>query len=164
MVSKGKILGQSSLVLISIGSTKFPFFRIESSVNKLDGNKYKIIKDFLSPNQFLTLIKKADKIIIHGGPATILLAVKHFKFMPLVIPRLAKYKEHVNNHQLFFVKYLRNKLPNNLKKYFVINEKIDGIINKYLTEENKTNKLNKFLFIANDKSKLLKNLDLYINK
>lgn len=164
MVSKSKILGQSSMILISIGSTKFPFLRLLFYLKGLNKNQYKILDDFMSPNQFVNSIKKADKIIIHGGPATVFLVVKYSKFMPLIIPRLAKYKEHIDNHQFFFTKYLRKKLPNNLKKYFAIDEKIDDIIYNYLKEKNKINNLNKFLFLNKDKGKLAKNLDKYIEK
>ena len=164
MVSKSKTLGQPTLILISVGSTNFPFLRLFSILKQLNKNKYKIFRNFMPPNQFINSIKKADKIIIHGGPATIFLAVKNARFMPLIIPRLAKYKEHVDNHQLFFTKYLRNKLSDNLKKYFLIDEKIDNVIDNYLKEKNEINNLNKFLFLNKDENKLVKNLEDYINK
>lgn len=84
--------------------------------------------------------------------------------MPLILPRLAKYEEHVDDHQLFFTKYLRSKLPDNLKKYFVINEKIDGIIDNYLKEKNRINNLSKYLFLNKNKGKLVRNLKNYIEK
>lgn len=164
MVSKSKILGQSSVIFISTGTTKFPFLRLLFYLKGLNKNQYKILDDFMPPNQFVDSIKKADKIIIHGGPATLFLVVKYARFLPLVIPRLTKYKEHIDNHQFFFTKYLRKKLPNNLKKYFAIDEKIDDVIYNYLKEKNKINNLNKFLFLNKDENKLVKNLDLYINK
>lgn len=162
MVSKSKKLGQPSLILVSVGSTKFPFLRLTSNLSKLNKNKYKIFDKFTSPVQFIVLIKKADKIIIHGGLATLFLVVKYAKFMPLVIPRLRKYKEHIDDHQIFFVKYLKNMLPQNLKKYFVTEEKIDKIIDNYLNEENKINNLSKFLFL-NKKSHLTENLSRYFS-
>lgn len=164
MVSKSKKLGQSSLIFVSIGSTKFPFLRITSSLRRLNKNQYKIFNGFIPPDQFVYSIKTVDKIIIHGGPATIFLAVKYARFLPLIIPRLAKYKEHVDNHQLFFVRYLRKKLSDNIKKYFVVDEKIDDIVDNYLKEKNKINNLDKFLFLNKNKSELIKKLDLYINK
>lgn len=164
MVSKSKILGQHSLILVSAGSTKFPFLRLFSCLKGLNKHKYKITKNFIPTDQLVDSIKKADKIIIHGGPATIFLVVKYSKFMPLIIPRLAKYKEHVDDHQLFFTKYLRSNLPDNLKKYFVINEKIDGIIDNYLKEKNRINNFSKYLFLNKNGSKLIKNLEEYIDK
>jgi len=172
-------------VFITTGTTRFNFNRLIDSVDQslmktkknpqltIQVNKKynyvfkskretKII-NFLSPKQLISHMEKADKIIIHGGPATIFLAVKYAKFIPLIIPRLAKYKEHVDNHQFFFVKYLRKSLPNNIKKYFVIDEKIDISIKNYLIEKNKCNNLNKFLFINKNRYKFAKNLEKYIN-
>lgn len=163
MVSKSKILGKPPLILVSIGSTKFPFIRLLSVFSKIDNKKYIVINKFLSTDQFIKTIKKADKIIIHGGPGTFFLAVRYAKNMPLIIPRLAKYKEHVDDHQLFFCKYLMNKLPKHLKKYFVTEEKINKIIYQYLNEQKIDNDLNKFLFKNIGKDELISNLKNYVN-
>jgi len=163
MVSKSKILGKPSLILVSIGSTKFSFLRLLSAFNRIDKRKYKIINKFLSTDQFIKSIKKADKIIVHGGPATIYLVVRYAKNMPLIIPRLAIYKEHVDDHQLFFCKYLASKLPDRLQKYFVTDEKIDKIIYRYLEEQKINNDLNEFLFKDKKKYKLINNLKNYVN-
>lgn len=162
MVSKSKELGKPTLILISTGSTPFPFLRLTSLLNKVDKNKHKIVSEFTSPVQFIGHIKKADKIIIHGGPVTISLVIKYAKFMPLIIPRLGKYKEHVDDHQLFFVKFLRNKLPEDLKKYFVIEEKINSIVDLYLNEKSRSNDLRTFLFL-NKKGHLANKLSRYIS-
>ncbi len=163
MVSKSKILGKPPLVLVSVGSTKFPFVRLLSVFDRVDKKKYKIVKEFLPTDQFIKIIKKADKIIVHGGPGTIFLAVKYAKNMPLAIPRLAKYKEHVDDHQLFFCKYLKNMLPKYLQKYFVTEEKIDKIVYRYLEEQKIGNDLNKFLFKNINIDKLVSNLKNYVN-
>ena len=163
MVSKSKILGQHPLILISTGSTKFVFSRLSSVLNKIDKNTYEIINKFLSPNQFITSIKKADKIIVHGGPGTIFLVAKHAKFMPLIIPRLTKYREHVDDHQLFFIKYLKSKLPDNLKQYLVTEEKIVHIIEHYLKLKSVPNNLNKYIFLNKNGNKLEMNLEKYID-
>jgi hypothetical protein len=164
MVSKSKELGKFTLILISTGSTSFQFLRLTSILNNIDKNKYKILSEFTSPAQFIDHIKKADKIIIHGGPVTIFLVVRYAKFMPLIIPRLSKYKEHVDDHQLFFVKFLRDRLPEDQKKYFVTEEKINNIINLYLKEKNVTNSLSKYLFLPNKKNQITKNLDFFVNQ
>ena len=53
-----------------------------------------------------TLTKWADIIITHGGPGSILDALK-IKKVPIVIPREKKYGEHVNDHQVQFAEYLK---------------------------------------------------------
>ncbi|MCR4313015.1 MAG: hypothetical protein NUV58_02105 [Candidatus Roizmanbacteria bacterium] len=164
MVSKSKILGKPPLILISVGSTKFPFFRLFSALEKVDKNKYKIIRKFLPTGQFIERIKKAKKIIVHAGPATIFLIVKNAKCMPLIIPRQAKFNEHVDDHQMFFCKYLRDIVPEYLKKYFVTEENIKNTIYRYIKEKNEINNLNKYLFLNKNTDKLFKNLDAYTNK
>ena len=46
---------------------------------------------------------KADIVITHGGTGAIIGAVKQGKKI-IAVPRLAKYKEHVDDHQLQLIK------------------------------------------------------------
>lgn len=151
MVSKSKKLGKSPLILVSVGSTSFPFARLSNYFIGKKTGEYRVSHGFGSPNRLIESIRSANKIIIHGGPATLFLVVKYSKYMPLVIPRQKKYREHVDDHQLFFVEYLKDRLPANLKRYFVTEEKIDKIIDGYLNEKNKVNGLRKFLFLNKKK-------------
>ena len=54
---------------------------------------------FLDKDEFEKRISNADMIITHGGVSSIVSAINHKKPV-IVIPRLAKYKEHVDDHQL----------------------------------------------------------------
>ena len=54
--------------------------------------------DLIPANEFDEYIKKADLIITHGGAGSILTAVKNNKKI-IAAARLAKYKEHTNDHQ-----------------------------------------------------------------
>ncbi len=67
-------------------------------MTKLDKDKMEVI-DFTLPNQMQDLIKEASFIISHGGVATIVEAVNQGKKI-IAVPRLRKYKEHVNDHQM----------------------------------------------------------------
>ena len=176
-------------IIITIGTTPFEFKRVnklipillkKKDINKIifqntinnfniyvkksciKNKKFKIAKN-LSPKNLINYIKTADKIIAHGGPATIFLLTKYAKVMPLIIPRLAKYKEHVDDHQLHFVNFLRKKVPKKLKKYFIIKEKIKNDIKNYLNEKKIENQLKKFLFLNKRKNMLIKKLKDYIN-
>ena len=62
-----------------------------------ESKNMKII-DFIPMDKFDGLIEKADIVISHGGVGTILKALRKNKKV-IAIPRLAKYKEHVNDHQ-----------------------------------------------------------------
>ena len=55
--------------------------------------------DFTTPKEMDTLIENADFIITHGGVATIIKGVNIGKKI-IAVPRLKKYREHVNDHQL----------------------------------------------------------------
>ena len=56
----------------------------------------------LPQEQFNNLIKEADLVITHGGVGSIMSAVKLGKKV-IAVPRLKKYDEHVNDHQLEIV-------------------------------------------------------------
>lgn len=51
---------------------------------------------------------KADLIITHGGVGSIVSSIKRGKRV-IAVPRLHKYKEHVNDHQLQIIKNFDNK-------------------------------------------------------
>ncbi len=57
------------------------------------------IFDLISSDKFEKLISDANFIITHGGVGTILTGLRYSKKM-IAVPRLKKYKEHVNDHQL----------------------------------------------------------------
>ncbi|MVN22037.1 glycosyltransferase [Mucilaginibacter arboris] len=57
------------------------------------------IFDFINPSKFNDLFKQADLIVSHAGMGTIISALQIEK--PIIImPRLLKYGEHRNGHQL----------------------------------------------------------------
>lgn len=85
MVEKSKLLANDEIIA-QTGNTKFESKRIKL-INSIDNAKF---------NEY---ISKADFVICHGGVGTIFNALEKGKKI-LVVPRLGKYKEHVNDHQL----------------------------------------------------------------
>ncbi|SEJ68968.1 UDP-N-acetylglucosamine transferase subunit ALG13 [Cyclobacterium xiamenense] len=71
---------------------------VQSGHTEVDSN-YLTVKPFMSADDLLGLYKKARLIITHAGSGSILKAVKLGKKV-IAIPRLAKYGEHVDDHQL----------------------------------------------------------------
>lgn len=63
------------------------------------------IFDFISPEEFDSLMRKADLIITHGGVGTIIAALKDNKVV-IAAPRLKEFAEHTNNHQIEIIKKL----------------------------------------------------------
>ena len=56
-------------------------------------------KDFLDAKQYNEYIKKCRLLICHGGVGTIISGLKNNKPI-IVVPRLAKFNEHVDDHQV----------------------------------------------------------------
>ena len=105
------------MIFITVGSQKFQFNRLLKEIDRLiEENKiteevfaqtgysdYKPknynYKEFLDREEFNKIIIKCDKVITHGGTGAIVGAVKRGKKV-IAVPRLAKYDEHVDDHQL----------------------------------------------------------------
>ena len=105
------------MIFITVGSQKFQFNRllkkidelIEKEIIKEDvfaqigasdyiPKKYKYI-DFTTQDEFNKKIEQASIIITHAGTGVIVNALKKGKKV-IAIPRLAKYGEHVDDHQI----------------------------------------------------------------
>lgn len=108
------------MIFITLGSQKFQFNRLLEQVDKLIKNNkltsdvyaqvgysdyipknYKY-KNFLNRDEFESGISEANIVITHGGTGAIIGALKKGKKV-IAIPRLSKYKEHVDDHQLDIV-------------------------------------------------------------
>lgn len=109
-------------IFITLGSQKFQFNRLLKAVDELcergtlDAEdvfaqigysnyipqKYNY-KTFLDRDEFSNEMEKADIVITHGGTGAIIGAVKRGKKV-IAVPRLAKYGEHVDDHQLQLIK------------------------------------------------------------
>ena len=105
------------MIFVTVGTQDVPFDRLLKGIDKLIKNN--IIKDevlvqsgcskftsknmkivnYMTPTEFKSTIKKAKIIITHGGVGTILDSLKNNKIV-IAVPRLSKYKEHTNDHQL----------------------------------------------------------------
>ncbi len=118
------------MILITVGSTLFPFQRMTTLVEHIAHirpNNEKIIFQyghtpphfldanvtplpFVAHKTLVSYMKKARVIISHGGPATIYQALSFGK-IPWVLPRQQRYGEHLNDHQVTFTQFLaRHKL------------------------------------------------------
>lgn len=103
------------MVFVSIGTQKQDFSRIlklvenstelkgkkiiaQTGNTKFESNKMKCIPS-VDSKKYNEYIKKADMVICHGGVGTIFEAIGNERRV-LVVPRLKKYKEHINDHQL----------------------------------------------------------------
>lgn len=114
------------MIFITLGSQKFQFNRLLMEIDKLVESSEIIdevfaqigysdylpehygYKKFLDRNEFSKMEAKADIIITHGGTGAIIGAVKKRKKV-IAVPRLARYGEHVDDHQLQIVSQFREQ-------------------------------------------------------
>lgn len=74
---------------------------VQAGYTKYKSNNMKIF-DYVSMDDFNKYINECSLFITHGGVGNILSALKVNKKI-IAVPRLAKYKEHTNDHQLQIV-------------------------------------------------------------
>lgn len=105
------------MIFVTLGSQKFQFNRLLKEIDRLiEENeineevfaqtgysdyqpKNYNYKEFLDREEFNEIMSRCDKVITHGGTGAIVGAVKKEKKV-VAVPRLAKYGEHVDNHQI----------------------------------------------------------------
>lgn len=109
------------MIFVTVGSQKFQFNRLLKEVDKLiktgkikddvfaqiGVSDYKPknyeYKEFITQEEFNDYLNKADIIITHAGTGVIVNAIKKRKKV-IGVPRLAKYGEHVDDHQIQLIK------------------------------------------------------------
>ena len=64
-----------------------------------------VARKFVAMDEFERLIVDASLVVMHAGAGSIIHAVRAGK-MPVVMPRRAKYGEHIDDHQLEFARQL----------------------------------------------------------
>ena len=114
------------LIFVTLGTQDKPFYRLlealeyqinignisEEVVVQAGGTKFKSDKmkifDLVSQDDFAQYIKCSRIIITHGGVGSIITALSNDKKV-IAVPRLAKYGEHVNDHQLQILKCFEKK-------------------------------------------------------
>ena len=109
------------MIFITLGSQKFQFNRLLKAVDEIAVDEeifaqigysdykpqhYKY-KEFLDRDEFENMMSKADIVITHGGTGAIIEAVKKRKKV-IAVPRLKKYGEHVDDHQIQLIGQFRN--------------------------------------------------------
>ena len=121
---------------------------VQAGITKYESNYMKIFS-FTNNDEMLSYIKDAKYIITHGGVGTIFNCLKNNKKV-IAVPRLSKYGEHHNDHQLEVIKEFSNK------GYILDGSNLEDAINKidsFIPNKYESNNIN---FISK--------LEEYINK
>lgn len=85
---------------IKLGNIKKPVI-VQAGCTKYKSNDMEIF-DLVSMDEFDKYMEKCDVLITHGGVGSIVNALKKGKKV-IAVPRLEKYGEHVNDHQIQIV-------------------------------------------------------------
>ena len=136
-------------VVVQAGETKFE-------------SKHMEIFDLLPMDEFESYMKSADLVITHGGIGSILTALNYGKKV-IAVPRLSKYKEHTNDHQLQIIEDFKDrkyiigvnsvgKLEEALqkvksfkpKKYKTNNKKFVSLIENYIEKDDHVSWYNRY--------------------
>ena len=114
------------MIFVTLGTQKFQMNRLVKAVDELAGNgrvdesiliqsgvsSYKPrhceFKDFMDSSKYVENISNCSVLITHAGVGTIVTALKLGKPV-IVVPRLAKFNEHVDDHQMQIAKAFSDK-------------------------------------------------------
>ena len=105
------------MIFVTVGSQKFPFDRLIRQVDRMAEDRTitgEVVvqtghsgyvprfcrgRAFYDREEFGALLERCDILITHGGAGTMVEAAKQGKRI-VAVPRLARYAEHVDDHQL----------------------------------------------------------------
>lgn len=171
--SKSQVLWWFIVIFVTLGNDKHKFTRLLNQIVSLskDVPSYKFMvqsghtdfqetgnikfQSFFDKDTFYKNIKEASLVISHAGAGTLIKLIQSNK-KPIVVPRLFKFNEHLNDHQLEIANEFRKKdlcyLVNNIEDLSI--ELIDKSINQKSISKNKKN-LELFENISNDFKRLL---------
>lgn len=114
------------MIFVTLGSQKFQFNRLLKAIDVLieEGKiteevfaqigysdyipKHYSYERFLDREEFAGIQSKCDIVITHAGTGAIVGALKKGKKV-IAVPRLAKYGEHIDDHQLQIVEQFVNQ-------------------------------------------------------
>jgi UDP-N-acetylglucosamine transferase subunit ALG13 len=107
------------VIFVIMGMEKFPFDRLAKALDDLQGSKaisdevfiqlgscthqpkHARFQKFLSFSEVLENVKKASVVVTHAGVGSTLVCLQQGKH-PIMVPRRARYGEHVDDHQVPF--------------------------------------------------------------
>lgn len=112
------------MILLSVGTESFSFHRLVQAVDEASatlgepvfgqiGTSEHVPANFeharLVPfERMRELLETASRVICHAGAGTCLLAIS-LGHVPVILPRLAQFSEHVDDHQVEFARRLADR-------------------------------------------------------
>ena len=150
------------MIFVTVGSQKFQFNRLLKEVDELiETGKIKDdifaqigasdYKEFITQEVFNDYLNKADIIITHAGTGVIVNAIKKGKKV-IGVPRLAKYGEHVDDHQIQLINEFKEM--NFIEPVYKMNKLKDAI---------ETVKEKRYNTYVSNTDKIIDDIEVFIN-
>lgn len=126
ILSQRTISGAALMIFVTVGTHEQPFDRLVREIDELKGKgiiqeeifiqtgysthvpRFCRYEKLLSFDNMTTKAREARIVITHGGPGSIMTALYNGK-IPIVVPRRKSCAEHVDDHQVRFVKQLEDR-------------------------------------------------------
>ncbi len=126
ILSESRIMGAGYMIFVSVGTHEQGFDRLVSKMDKLKrenliiepiyiqlgyGKYIPMNCEFIKLMSYEEMIRKVNGCsiyITHGGPGSIFLGLQYGK-IPIVVPRQKIFHEHVDNHQVHFVRQMEKE-------------------------------------------------------
>jgi UDP-N-acetylglucosamine transferase subunit ALG13 len=106
------------MIFVTVGTHQQPFTRLLESLDQLPGDQLVVqhgygpppegvarAVPFVSFREMVGLFEEAERVVTHAGVGSVLLA-RRTGHVPVVVPRLQRYREHVDDHQLQLIRAL----------------------------------------------------------
>ena len=134
------------MIFVTVGTHEQQFNRLIQKMDQLAAEKaikeeivmqtgsstyipqYCEYKKIFSYQEMLANVSRAHIVVSHGGPSSFIMSLQFGK-VPIVVPRKKEYGEHVNNHQVEFVKQVAMRQKNIIPVYDV--ENLESILLEY---------------------------------
>lgn len=112
------------MIFVTVGMERFPFDRLIRTMDLAVGEgkvkepvfiqrgyssyvpMYAEYTDFLEFSQIVEVVKKARVVVSHAGVGSFLICLRMGK-VPILVPRLASLGEHLDDHQVDFVREIK---------------------------------------------------------
>ena len=145
------------MIFVTVGTHEQPFNRLIKAVDKLCETgaidepvimqigystyepKHCEWYRLLPYDQMKANVASAHIVITHGGPASFIMPLQVRK-IPIVVPRQLQFGEHVNNHQVDFVRAVADRMNNIIPVYDIAKlgdtiQGYDGIVGAMAGED-----------------------------
>lgn len=157
------------MIFLTVGTTKYPFSRFFEDIDQvlvdlksseqliaqvgINRHIFKYNNFVVYPeipfSKMIDYLSKARLVISHAGLGTTMLSLIHSKNKPILVPRIKSFREHIDDHQIFFTQHMEKKdlvkavYPEGdrtltLKKFIIKPEK-----NNYIQNNNRESLINK---------------------